>query len=338
MSHVNPDFSQVQVVLATYNGIRFLDEQIQSILMQLQEGQLLIHDDSSSDGTSELLQRWAARDPRIRLLSGPPQGGASANFSYLLEHTDAPYVFCAHQDDVWLPGELQLLLSRMRFYEGVYGEDTPLLVHSDLSLIDEQGRLIAPSMWQYQDLNPRWGDRFNLLLTQNVVTGCAVLVNRALLERALPVPPGASMHDHWLALVACGQGKIIWTRKPTVYYRQHINNNVGAHKHNSFQSFIRFANILRRQETLDEAKDLTLSIYSNAKSYVDRFPNTSRTQTAKNFSSLQSAHIFSRPYKILKNRFFLSSLSRNLSWIIQPSSTFSSVVRCFYKYYNRHRF
>lgn len=310
---------EVQVVLATYNGVMYLEAQIVSILDQLGEGQLLVHDDGSSDGTLELLEWWAERDGRVKILPGPPQGGASANFSYLLRYTTAPYVFCADQDDIWKPDKLITLLKVMKFYEGIYGEETPLLVHSDLSLIDKSGQLIAESMWTYQNLDPRWGNHFNLLLTQNVITGCAMLVNRTLLHRGLPIPPDASMHDHWLALVACGQGKVIYIDKPMTLYRQHGNNVVGAYRYNPYSSIIKLKRLLIGKENLREG-NANKQPYSNAKRYVERFAGRREVVIAQKFLNLQSCPMLIRPFIIMRNRFLFCSLTENLIWAIRPAN------------------
>lgn len=313
----------VQIVLATYNGAPYLEQQLQSILGQLGEGELLIHDDGSTDGTPALLRDWASRDSRIRVLDGPPQGGASANFSYLLEQSAAPYVFCADQDDVWEPDKLRRMLTQMRFYEGVYGQEWPLLVHSDLSLTGPQGDVIAPSMWAYQSIDPRWGDRFNLLLTQNVVTGCAMLVNRALLDRALPVPREATMHDHWLALVACGQGKVVWMEEPTVLYRQHGNNEVGARKYSAGLMWSRLASLLAQTDLAqtDRSREVSAEnkMYATAECYARRFPQRPETVQARAFAALKDGPLLLRPVAVVRGRFLMKGGLRSLAWAVKPS-------------------
>lgn len=324
-----------QVVLATYNGESHLNPQIESILKQLGNGELLIHDDGSSDGTPALLEKWARRDPRVRVLDGPPQGGASANFSYLLEHTTAPYVFCADQDDIWVPGRVENLLNLMRFYEGVYSPETPLLVHSDLTLIDGAGEEIAPSMWAYQKLDPRWGDQLNLLLTQNVVTGCAMLVNRALLERALPVPREATMHDHWLALVACAQGKVVWTDQPSLLYRQHGKNVVGAKQFNLSFLLGQLRDLLRsspKAAAYTTPSGLGFSeaehrLYLTAAALAQRFPQSVAASQARAFAALEHQSLARRPWSVLRGRFLMAGWLRSVIWAFKPQMHLMRLMR-----------
>jgi glycosyltransferase involved in cell wall biosynthesis len=225
--------SRVDILLATYNGARFLDRQIESILDHLQPGRrLLVRDDGSSDGTMSILQRFSERHPEyITLLAdGGERLGPSKNFGRLLERADADYIMFCDQDDVWLPSRISKPLERMQVVEEKYGRDTPLLVHTDLAVVDENLQPLASSFWKYSRIDPRTGDRLSRLLVRNVVTGCATTINRALARRAYPIPTGAVMHDWWLALVAAGCGRVEYLPEATVLYRQHSNNAIGARR------------------------------------------------------------------------------------------------------------
>lgn len=219
----------IEVVLPTFNGAAYLEQQVASIDAQtLRPLRLLIRDDGSSDGTLELLERleerygpWLVRLPTDRNL------GCSANVNRLLEATTAAYVALADQDDVWLPHKLERSWAVLRHGEARLGEHVALLVHSDLTLVDSCGASLGCTYLQRQRLDPQRTDPVDLALT-NVVTGCSALMNRALLERALPIPREALMHDWWLALVASLLGEICFLAEPTVLYRQHGSNVLGA--------------------------------------------------------------------------------------------------------------
>ena len=159
---------------------------------------------------------------------GGPRLGACGSFARLLEHSDADYVVLCDQDDVWLPGHISQPLARIAAIERELGTDTPVLAHTDLVVVDENLHTIAPSFWAYSNLDPSRGSSLNRLLVQNVVTGCATIINRALARRACPIPKTAPMHDWWLALVASAFGRIEAVAEPTVLYRQHANNRLGA--------------------------------------------------------------------------------------------------------------
>lgn len=219
----------IEVLLATYNGEAFLAEQIDSVLAQ--EGvtvRILARDDGSSDGTAGILERYACtHSNRFTLFRSPGRLGISGNFGWLLERSGAPYVAFCDQDDVWATNKLGTLLARIRALETEHGLLTPLLVHSDLEVIDHRGRQIHPSFWKYAGIDPRRSALHHVIL-KNPVTGCTLLANRALIEKACPIPAEARMHDHWIALVATAFGKVEAMATRLVSYRQHECNAVGA--------------------------------------------------------------------------------------------------------------
>lgn len=221
--------SSIEVVLPTYNGTAFLEQQVESIAAQsLRPQRLLLRDDGSSDGTLSLISCLQERyGDWLQVLPADGNLGCTANVSRLLEATSAAYVALADQDDLWLPQKLEQALALMQQLERHHGAATPLLVHSDLELVDEFGAPLGCSYLQRQRLDPQRMALVDLALT-NVVTGCTALLNRALLRQALPIPSEALMHDWWLALVASGCGQIALVEPPGVLYRQHGGNVLGA--------------------------------------------------------------------------------------------------------------
>ncbi len=223
---------RVVIALATYNGAAHVDEQVRSFQAQdFREWELLARDDGSSDATRVILARLASRDPRIRVLDAGPNLGVIGNFAALLAHADAAgadYVFPSDQDDVWLPTKLSRSLALMARLESEHGRDTPLLVHSDLAVVDGALRPLYPSFLRRQGIRHEETSPLNVLLVQNFVTGCASLLNRALLRLALPFPERCIMHDWWIAECAAAAGAIGFVPEPLVLYRQHGANQIGA--------------------------------------------------------------------------------------------------------------
>lgn len=219
----------VEVVLPTFNGVHYLEAQLASIDAQtLRPLRVLLRDDGSSDGTSALITTLQARHgPWLHVLPADGALGCTANVNRLLEVTTAPYVALADQDDLWLPDKLERSFEQLQQLEQQEGVATPLLVHGDLALMDQRGRQLGIHYWRRQRLNPERTGVIDLALT-NVVTGCTVLLNRALLEQALPIPAEALVHDWWLAQVASVRGRIGLVRSPGVLYRQHQTNALGA--------------------------------------------------------------------------------------------------------------
>jgi hypothetical protein len=220
----------VEVLLATYNGQRFLREQIDSILRQsYPHVRILVRDDGSTDGTLGILTEYAGEFPeRFRVVQGPPTGNAKWNFLRLLEASTAEYMAFADQDDVWTADKIELEMEAMRRLEYEHGSGSPLLVFSDLRVVDENLNTLRPSFWSNERIKPENIGRFERLLAQNVVTGCTALINRPLATLAQPMPASSYMHDWWIALIAGALGYTEFLVAPTVLYRQHDRNVLGA--------------------------------------------------------------------------------------------------------------
>ena len=207
--------NQVFIILSTYNGMAHVAALVESIRCQtLGDWRLLVRDDGSSDATVDVVDKLARQDPRIHLL--PEDGrslGAPGSFGLLMAAArarGARYVFFADQDDIWLPGKLDRLLSVMGDAEATVGSETPLLFYSDLVVVAGDLRVIHPSFRRQQWLTPPpQAEALRVLLTQNVVTGCGALLNRALLDVVLPLPVEVVMHDWWAALCAAATGRIV---------------------------------------------------------------------------------------------------------------------------------
>jgi len=218
----------LQILLATYNSARFLREQLDSVLAQdFRDFELLIRDGGSDDDTVAIVAEYQQKYPgKIRFL-GRQKASAVENFSSLLADSDAELVmFCDH-DDVWKPDKISSTLAKYREMEQTFGAGTPILVFTDSEVVGETLKPISPSMIHFQHLDPRHLT-LNRLILQNVPSGNTMLVNRALVDLAAPIPGNAVMHDHWLTLAAATMGKIGFLDRATLLYRQHGDNVYGA--------------------------------------------------------------------------------------------------------------
>jgi glycosyltransferase involved in cell wall biosynthesis len=225
----------VEVLLATYDGARYLREQIDSILAQDDADlRVLARDDGSSDGTVAILNEYAERFPgRFRVMpAGPATGNAKDNFLLLMKAATAEYICFSDQDDVWLPDKVSTSRKAMEQLESKWepgsGTGLPLLVFTDLRVVDDQLRTLHASFWAHEIIKPERIHLFAAVLAQNVVTGCTMMMNRPLLELALRMPEEAFMHDQWIALLACVMGKASVVKAQTVLYRQHDRNVIGV--------------------------------------------------------------------------------------------------------------
>jgi glycosyltransferase involved in cell wall biosynthesis len=218
--------------MATYNGAKYVEEQIKSIQAQtISDWSLLIRDDGSQDDTLDRVLCYSQNDNRISVLQDELGNlGVSENFACLMQvalNNGADYVAFSDQDDIWHPNKLQILLDKITEIESGSKANLPTLVHSDLEVVDEAMCTINSSFMGYAGISPA-NPRLEHLLCQNIVTGCACLINRALLKLALPIPKGVPIHDWWIALLALSCGKIGYVDQPLVRYRQHSQNIVGV--------------------------------------------------------------------------------------------------------------
>ena len=234
----------IDVLLATYNGSRFLPELLSSLGDQTHnDWRLIVRDDGSSDDTLAIIKRWAQHaDVPVKIVQDGRTGlGALGNFGALLEHSDAPYFAFCDQDDVWLPEKLSLSLASIQATEEKRGSAVPVLAHTDLRVVDIELREINPSFRKFAGLpSPRPGRELHDLMIQNVVTGCAMLGNSALRQMAMPIPAEAIMHDWWLAMVAAAKGELLELPQASILYRQHGSNTLGAVKWSLWTSLRNF--------------------------------------------------------------------------------------------------
>ncbi|HVF39503.1 MAG TPA: glycosyltransferase family 2 protein [Gemmatimonadaceae bacterium] len=234
----------VIVLLSAYNGARYIEQQIASIQQQsFRDWTLVIRDDGSTDGTADVVRRITAADPRVVLLPDSANNlGPWASFGALLMHAEergADYVFVSDQDDVWVPQKMEMQLALLEAEAARSGSDYPVLVHSDMEIVDDELRTIHPSFSEHQRMSYYSADPLRTLLIHNAIAGCTMALNRPLLKAALPLPAG-TYHDWWIALCAAGCGTISCAPKPLVRYRQHQANVVGADsRHSFFSSLVR---------------------------------------------------------------------------------------------------
>lgn len=223
------------ILMSTYNGARYLHQQIDSIVAQTDhDWRLIIRDDGSTDATPAILGYYAKAHPeRISVMSDNRRNvGALRSFERLLEQVpaEADYVMFADQDDVWLPEKVAVTKAKMQELEAVHGKQKPIVVHTDLKVVNQDLKEMHPSFWRFSNIRPEILDRdVHYLGICNAVTGCAMMMNRAALTISLPFADYAFMHDWWIAEKVMTEGGIVCPlAQPTILYRQHLSNVVGA--------------------------------------------------------------------------------------------------------------
>ena len=190
-----------------------------------------------------VIDEYVSRYPeQFVKVEGEKRGGARNNFFYLTSLVDAPYIMCCDQDDVWLPDKIAVTLERMKKLEDECGaRKVPLLVFTELRVVDDRLKSISDTMSSYQQLECSRTELKDIVV-QNYITGCAMMINRYLLhmvygrnkKRKIKLE-NVIMHDWWCALIAAAYGRISFIKHPTILYRQHGSNSVGAKNVNTLR-------------------------------------------------------------------------------------------------------
>lgn len=300
------------ILLATYRGECFLEEQIESLLKQTDDQWMLyIHDDGSDDKTAEIIESYAERYPdKIVLVEGPSTGGAKNNFLFLMKQVEAPYYMCCDQDDVWLPKKIEMTYQNMQKLEGSQEKKIPCLVFTELKVVNDKLEVIAEKMSDYQKLDCR-NLKLSRMLMQNSVTGCTMMMNRTLRDMVISYKnhDRIIMHDWWASIIAAQFGKVSYVEEPTILYRQHGKNSVGAldtgnvsyvlKKVRQFQK-----NRIAIQNTQWQAKELVETFHLDADSVPAQLASCIEAGKWKRLRTYQ------------KNDLYKSGWARNLGLIV----------------------
>ncbi|MFM7013194.1 MAG: glycosyltransferase family 2 protein [Betaproteobacteria bacterium] len=220
----------VVIALSTYNGERYLEALLNSLLSQdYPNFRIVVRDDGSSDGTLAIIDSFCSQHPWKVVHSRRFVGnvGVTRSFLCLLDHVeDGAYLMFCDQDDVWFEDKISRFMVRMREVEsdGV----VPALVFGDMVVTDQDLNVVAPSFWAYQRLDPNTADDWRRLMMSNVVTGCSSMCNSAAVVCLRSAPSLTVLHDHLAAIVVARYGVVAKLAQPTMFYRQHLANVEGA--------------------------------------------------------------------------------------------------------------
>ena len=219
---------KVDILLATYNGARFLKEQLDSILNQTHtEFRLIISDDKSTDKTRAIIEEYAAKDSRIEYYFQKKNLGVIKNFEFLLKKVESDYFMFSDQDDIWKENKIELSLAKLK-------EDDADLVYSDLEVVDRDLKTIYKSYWKLKGLENKVKkyNNFEALYLNNFITGCTMLSKKKFIDLILPLPTKSKyvLHDYWVSLIVSQHGVLTYVKEPLIKYRQHKDNKIGSRK------------------------------------------------------------------------------------------------------------
>ena len=314
----------IEILLATYNGERFLPEQIESITSQsFKDYHILASDDNSSDCTFEILRSYeSVLGEKIKVVQSNTHS-AKENFYNLLDMADAEYIALCDQDDFWESDKLEKSLKAIQRLEKRYGKETPILVHSDLDIVDENLNSKNKKMSELTGINEaiKYAKKeskylytisteksFSRYLVENNITGNTVIINKALLD-IYKRPKESFMHDWWLGLIAFTFGKVGFLNECLVKYRQHESNELGA------KNPLELHNIKKRnKKKIRENYDCMFAqVEEFLRLYKDELGKSRSADTyyahkyLNAFANMKSKNRVSKIRDILKYSFFKSS-------------------------------
>ena len=252
----------VGILLATYNGEKYIKEQIDSILNQTYKKiRIYISDDYSTDSTPDILKEYESKYDNVNVTYQGQNIGSIRNFEYLMTKVKDPYYMLCDQDDVWYEDKVEKSLKKLK-------EENADLVFTDLEVVDENLKTINGSFYTMMDKMGKIDksiDKKEFEYLYNSITGCTILSRMSFIDSILPLPKNSKyvIHDSWIGLITSLNGKIVFLNEPTIKYRQHGNNQIGTKK--------------RKYESFDEMRKLFISVKLDLfKTYLEnneKFPN-----------------------------------------------------------------
>lgn len=203
----------ISVCIAAFNGEKYIEEQILSVLGNLDsQDEIIISDDGSSDRTRRIVDDLAEKDRRIRIIDGPRKG-LIKNFENAIVHSKGDIIFLCDQDDVWKDNKVKMVLD-------IFGNTDCTLVMHDACIVDSNLRILGCSFFEFKKCKKGYWRN----LIKNSYIGCCMAFKRSILDYAIPFPDNIPMHDQWIGLLSERVGKVEFCNEQLLLYRRHSNN------------------------------------------------------------------------------------------------------------------
>lgn len=232
MEHV-----RISVALAAYNGEKYINEQLDSILKNLSDqDEVIISDDGSTDQTRKIVLSYVEKDTRVRLVDGPKQG-IIANFEHAMKSCQGDYIFLADQDDIWMPDKVEKVMQ-------VFEREKVLLVIHDARVMNEQlDQVMMSSFFEYRGSGAGAFKNFY----KNTYMGCCMAMKRTVTEKIFPIPRDVPMHDQWIGILSDHYfGKSFFLKEQLLLYRRH-EENASDFTHHTLLQMIKLRILLGRR-------------------------------------------------------------------------------------------
>ena len=299
--------AEIAIIMATYNGEKYLKEQIESILANsYKDYAIYICDDGSTDDTEKIALSYQKQYPdRVYFHRNETNLRVIKNFLVNIKKIDAKYYMLCDQDDFWLPYKIEHTIQFMKKIEAEEN-DIPTVVFGDAKMVDENLKEYHPSFQKLNNLNTSKLDLCHLAM-ENKLIGCTVMFNRALWEYIDNYPDEIKMHDWWIALIGASFGKVAYIDEPLLLYRQHGNNQIGGVGE---MEYIR--------QNITKLKEQRQALYNNcrqAKAFVDNYRDRLDEKQIKVldiFGNVPEQGWLKRRYQVFRYGFTKTGIVRNI--------------------------
>ena len=301
----------VTILLATYNGEKYLPAQLDSLLVQTYTNfKIWVQDDVSTDATWDILTDYSTRYPgKFHLTQRTTNSGSAMNnFLDLITSIRDDYLMLCDQDDIWLPNKIEITMAKMKAMEHDH-PGRPLLVHTDLAVVDQDLHMLNPSFRAHtkRDYHRM---AFNQVLNLNNVSGCTTMYNRALAELLYAPPKHCVMHDWWLQLVGTAFGNVGHINETTLLYRQHSENACGAKNVRTFK--YKLGRLLNGRQLRSVLHETCRQAGCLLNMYPDKLTNEQK-YILENYAVIPQMSKINRLRTLRKLHIFMPNLSRNIA-------------------------
>lgn len=300
----------VSIFLATYNGEKYLDEQLASLFNQTYKDFIVyVLDDCSTDNTLSILKQWKSKFPDKLIVSCREGNSGKPQIPFLelaINHKESDYYMFCDQDDKWFSNKVQISVDSIKAYEEQYSSDIPILLGTELTITDQD---LVPFKKQKKQIDYKKYSSPNKLICYNVFTGCTIIFNSALSNYISEIPENCPLHDWWLAFIASVLGVAGIIPEKTMFYRQHGNNVVGAEINRSFSYYYnRFKKIWSND------------YYHLAKLYLKYYTQHTAQQNFKMitaYANIPNSSFIHKIYAFFKYRYWSPGIIRRIYQIIR---------------------
>ena len=270
----------IDILMATYNGEKYIKEQIESILAQDYSNiRCIICDDCSTDRTYEIAKEYVKKDKRVIVYKNEKNLGVIKNFEKLLSLVESDYYMLADQDDIWKTTKVSDTFQKLK-------KENADLVFTDLEIVDENMQIKNHSFNRVMGIYPKISKEkdIRLVYLYNVVTGCTILTKKKYISKILPLPTNKDvLHDHYIALaILLSGGKVCYLDKPTIFYRQHQNNQVGTSRYTD-----RFKTFQEVRNHLIQVKISIFTTYCQMNALFDEVYQKKNNEALQYFSAIK---------------------------------------------------